>query len=83
MTIEVIIDGISYAAGEDENLAALMIRNALIPFRKNPADGSPRAAFCMMGICYECMVNVDNMRSTQACLVSVKDGMIVRRNIHD
>ncbi|WP_299918417.1 (2Fe-2S)-binding protein [uncultured Roseobacter sp.] len=83
MTVTVIIDDATYNSKPGENLAALMLRNDLMPFRQNPADKTGRAPHCMMGICFECLVEVDGVPSTQACLVLVQDGMIVRRKLDD
>lgn len=83
MTATVTIDDATYDSKPGENLAALMLRNGLIPFRLNPADKTGRAPYCMMGICFDCLVEVDGVPSAQACLVSVQDGMIVRRKLDD
>jgi aerobic-type carbon monoxide dehydrogenase small subunit (CoxS/CutS family) len=37
--------------------------------------GSPRAPYCMMGACFECLVEIDGVPSRQSCLVTVQDGM--------
>lgn len=83
MRAKITIDDKIYEASDGDNLAALLLREGLVPFRKNPADKSARAAYCMMGVCYECLVEVDGIRSTQACLVAVNDGMIIKRNLDD
>jgi sarcosine oxidase subunit alpha len=31
----------------------------------------------MMGVCFDCLVSVDGVGSRQACMVTVRDGMIV------
>jgi predicted molibdopterin-dependent oxidoreductase YjgC len=33
----------------------------------------------MMGVCFECLVEVDGQANSQACLIQVRDGMVVRR----
>jgi predicted molibdopterin-dependent oxidoreductase YjgC len=33
----------------------------------------------MMGICFECLVEIDGKPSRQACLTTVREGMVVRR----
>ena len=81
MKIEVQIDSATYGAENGENLAALMIRKDLIPFRKHPVDQSGRAPFCMMGVCFECLVEIDGAPGAQACLTCVRDGMVVKRNL--
>jgi D-hydroxyproline dehydrogenase subunit gamma len=49
------------------------------PFRTTPVTEAPRAPYCMMGVCFECLVEVDGKPSRQACLTTVRDGMVIRR----
>ena len=58
--------------------AALLLKGAG-HFRTTPVSSSPRAPYCMMGVCFECLVEVDGKPSRQACLTTVRDGMVVRR----
>ncbi len=39
--------------------------------------GRARGVFCGMGICHECLVQVNGSRSERACMVEVRDGMEV------
>lgn len=45
----------------------------------NSADGSPRAPYCLMGVCFECLVEIDGIPNRQACLTQVAEGMVIRR----
>lgn len=49
--------------------------------RQSSRDGAPRAAFCNMGVCYECLVAVDGA-VVRACTTLVRDGMHVERGGH-
>jgi len=33
----------------------------------------------MMGVCFECLVEIDGRPNVQACMTPVRDGMAVRR----
>jgi NADH dehydrogenase/NADH:ubiquinone oxidoreductase subunit G len=33
----------------------------------------------MMGICFECLVEIDGVPNRQACMVAAEPGMVVRR----
>ena len=81
MTICLYIDGEACVAKEGELLAAVLLRQPNPLFRKHPVDGSSRAAFCMMGVCFECLVEVDGIPNQQACLLPVEDGMQVNRGL--
>ncbi len=45
----------------------------------NAKDGSPRAPYCLMGVCFECMMEIDGTENVQSCLVPVREGMVVKR----
>ena len=47
----------------------------------NPVDGSPRAPYCLMGVCFECMMEINGEPNVQSCLISVEEGMVVKRQL--
>jgi predicted molibdopterin-dependent oxidoreductase YjgC len=47
--------------------------------RRSPAGGDKRAPFCFMGVCHECLMEIDGMPDQQACIIEVRDGMTIRR----
>ena len=56
------------------NLAAALIEAGVHTFRRTPVSGAPRGAFCMMGACYDCLVEIDGV-SRQACMLQVRSGL--------
>jgi predicted molibdopterin-dependent oxidoreductase YjgC len=57
------------------SVAAALLAAGVQRFRATPVSGAPRAPYCMMGACFECLVEIDGMPSRQSCLVTVRDGM--------
>jgi len=57
------------------SVAAALLAAGVQRFRATPLSGAPRAPYCMMGACFECLVEIDGMPSRQSCLVTVQDGM--------
>jgi len=47
--------------------------------RTTPVSGSPRAPYCMMGVCFDCLMEIDGAPNRQACLVTVAEGMRISR----
>jgi predicted molibdopterin-dependent oxidoreductase YjgC len=33
----------------------------------------------MMGVCFDCLIEVDGRPNVQGCMIAVRDGMAVRR----
>lgn len=60
-------------------VAAALLLSGVAPFRTTPVTSAPRAPYCMMGVCFECLVEVDGKPSRQACLTMVREGMVVKR----
>jgi predicted molibdopterin-dependent oxidoreductase YjgC len=57
------------------SVAAALLAAGVQRFRATPVSGAPRAPYCMMGACFECLVEIDGVPSRQSCLVTVRDGM--------
>ncbi|MRI33853.1 sarcosine oxidase [Endozoicomonas sp. OPT23] len=47
--------------------------------RLSPVTKKKRSAYCAMGVCYECLVEIDGTPNQQACLKEVKEGMQICR----
>lgn len=76
--VEVIFDGQSYALPEGANLAAALLAAGVHSLRETPVSGAPRAPFCMMGACFDCLVEIDG-ETRQACMTDVSAGLVVQR----
>lgn|SRR5690625_2550292 len=77
--VQMTFDGQPLQAAEGDNLAAALLVAGVKSFRKTPQGAEPRGPYCMMGVCFECLVEVDSRENQQACMISVRDGMSVRR----
>ena len=76
-TVTFTIDGKSVKARAGDTVAAAMLAAGLHYCRTTPVSGAPRAPYCMMGVCFDCLVTVDGIGNRQGCLVRVRDGMQV------
>ena len=77
LTLE--IDGISVTAEPGESVAAVLLRQTESWSRLTPISHSKRAPYCMMGVCFDCLAEVDGVASVQTCLTPVRNGMKVAR----
>lgn len=76
--VDIFVDGRRLSASEGETLAAAMLRADVVPFRRTAVSGQPRAPLCLMGVCFDCLVEVDGAQNVQSCMVQVQAGMHVR-----
>lgn len=60
-----------------DSVAAALFSSEIIAIREHPVTDQPRAPFCMMGTCFECLVEIDGIPNQQACQVTLTEGMSV------
>jgi len=74
--VTVVFDGAPLAMAEGESLAAGLLAAGVRMFRTTPVSGAPRGPFCMMGACFECLVEIAG-ETVQACQTPVREGLVV------
>lgn len=72
-------EGRRLPARQGDTVAAALLANGAGHFRSTPVSASPRAPWCMMGVCFDCLVEIDGVANRQACLVPVTEAMRIRR----
>lgn len=77
VTIE--IDGKPVSAAPGDSVAAALLASGMAAFRHAPVDGGPRGPWCAMGVCFECLVEIDGEPGRQACMTPVREGLRVTR----
>lgn len=78
-TVRIFIDGMPYQVPRGLNVAAALLANGPLACRTTVVSGAERAPFCMMGVCFDCLVEIDGVPNRQGCMTTVQDGMRVRR----
>lgn len=73
--VAITIDGKSVEARPGDTVAAAMLASGHATCRTTTVSGTQRGPYCMMGVCFDCLVVIDGMGSRQGCLVPVRDGM--------
>lgn len=74
--VPITVDGIEFSVPDGISLAAALLTMGRYTLRRSPRLGLPRGAFCLMGVCQECVVVVDD-RIARACLTEVRPGLVV------
>jgi sarcosine oxidase subunit alpha len=75
------VDGRPIRARAGDTVAAAMLAADIDHCRTTPVTGAPRAPYCLMGVCFDCLVTIDGIGSRQGCLVPVREGMTVETQI--
>jgi len=72
------LDGRPVTAYEGETVAAMLLAEGHVATRTTPG-GSPRGVYCGIGVCFDCLVVVDDVPNTRACVTWVREGMSIAR----
>ena len=79
--VELSLDGEPVSVPPDISVAAALIYLDALPARYTAVSDAPRAPYCMMGVCFDCLMEIDGQPNQQACQVTVSKGMQLRRQI--
>ena len=77
--VRVTIDGREIRVSAGSSVAAAVLAHADGVTRTTPLSGARRAPYCMMGVCFDCLMEIDGVQNRQACLVPVREGMRIER----
>jgi NADPH-dependent 2,4-dienoyl-CoA reductase/sulfur reductase-like enzyme len=75
--VGILVDGVRVEARAGDSVAAAMLAAGHVTCRRTAVFGSPRAPYCMMGVCFDCLVTIDGTGNRQGCVTQVRDGMQV------
>ena len=78
-TIAVEVEEQAVAVPPGASAAAAVLLAGLASIRETPVSGSGRAPYCMMGVCFDCLAEIDGIPNRQSCMVTARPGMRIRR----
>lgn len=70
-------NGKAVTAREGETVAAALMANGLVAFRKTEKRKEWRGIFCAIGRCTDCAMTVDGVPNVRTCVTTVREGMRV------
>jgi D-hydroxyproline dehydrogenase subunit gamma len=76
-TINITIDGRPIQLAQEMTVAAAVLSTGQRYTRTTPFSGAKRAPFCMMGVCFECLMVIDGKPNQRACATYVREGMCI------
>lgn len=78
-TVRIYIDDQMHEVPGTLSVAAALLATGHLACRTTPVGDKERAPFCMMGVCFDCLLEIDGVPNRQGCMTLVRDGMQVRR----
>lgn len=80
--VTITLDGASASGVAGQSLAGVILASGMLGFRRTSALGRPRGVFCGIGVCFDCLVEVNGQRDVRACQRRAADGDVVNSQ-HD
>jgi predicted molibdopterin-dependent oxidoreductase YjgC len=74
----VTFDGREIQALPGRTVAAALWAAGVTSWRRTRHEGRPRGVFCGIGVCFDCLVTVNDRPNRRACLVPVRPGDVIR-----
>ncbi|MFE2051695.1 (2Fe-2S)-binding protein [Streptomyces sp. NPDC059459] len=76
--LTVTVDGRQVRALPGRTVAAALWAAGITSWRTTRGSGGPRGVFCGIGVCFDCLVTVNDRPNQRACLVPVRAGDSIR-----
>ncbi len=80
-SVPVVVNGAAVSVPAGSTAAAAMLLGGAGHTRSSALSGEPRAPYCMMGACFECWMEIDGEANQQGCMVIVREGMRIDRQM--
>jgi len=77
--LTVTIEGRAVSCRAGDTVAAALLASGVSSCRDTVVGEVPRGPYCMMGVCYDCLVMIDGRPNQQGCMTQVRDGMRIER----
>ena len=77
--ITVSIDDHQVRCRRGDTVIAALLTSGEPVCRQTVVNEVPRGPYCMMGICYDCLVTIDGQSNQQGCMTLVREGMKIER----
>ncbi|MDY3682907.1 (2Fe-2S)-binding protein [Bilophila wadsworthia] len=77
--VTITFEGEAIQVEEGTTVAAAVLDRAGGETRTTARKHDGRGPYCHMGVCYECLMEIDGVPNQQSCLIPVREGMSVKR----
>ena len=78
MPVRFEVDGVEIESFEGERVSTALLASGRMAWRQSLKLGEPRGLFCGIGICYDCLIEIEGQGITRACQTRVCQGMRAR-----
>jgi predicted molibdopterin-dependent oxidoreductase YjgC len=65
--VTITVDGEPATGVAGQSLAGVILGSGTLGFRRTSGANTPRGVFCGIGVCFDCLVEVNGQRDVRAC----------------
>jgi len=80
-TVAVTVEGGTVTVPAGASAAAAVLAAGFDSIRVTPGEGVERAPYCMTGVCFDCLAEIDGVPNRQSCMIEVRPGMRISRQM--
>jgi len=78
-TVSIIFEGKNLDVEIGQTVASALLVGGNMVFRSSVVSGQPRGPYCMMGVCFECLLEINGIPNQRACMIPVREAMKIKR----
>lgn len=75
--VTITVDGEPTTGIVGQSIAGILMANDQLELRRTAIHNRPRGVFCGIGVCFDCLVEVNGVRDVRACQRKARDGDVV------
>ncbi|RFA19882.1 proline dehydrogenase [Subtercola boreus] len=75
--IRIALDGRTVEGVDGQSIAGVILGSGILAWRTTSKNARPRGVFCGIGVCFDCLVEVNGARDVRACQRRARDGDVV------
>ena len=76
--VEFTFDGTAYRAQPGQSIAAALMENGIVSWRRTRVDDRPRGILCGIGVCFDCLSTLNGKPNVRACVTRIEPGDDIR-----
>ncbi|GLY15348.1 (2Fe-2S)-binding protein [Kineosporia rhizophila] len=75
--LSITLDGEPVSGLQGQTIAGVLMGSGRLSWRRSPRTGRPRGVFCGIGVCFDCLVTVNDVPDVRACQRRAGEGDVV------
>lgn len=80
--LTITVDGEPVTGAAGQSIAGVILASGSLGFRRTSAHDKPRGVFCGIGVCFDCLVVVNDVQDVRACQRRAVEGDVITMQHH-